>query len=154
VTTTASQNWQLNMFGAPEIVTGRNADGYRDDAPVPAERELLWPLEHTQILGVELLERLYGDVPRRTRLTILEVCRRLRCGHSHVYNLVDAGSLDAFDSRHPQATQAYITVYRYSLVRFLFNREFVEGCTRGGMPKADLQRCMLLADQLREAKRN
>jgi len=110
---------------------------------------LLWPAPHAEALGPDLLERLYGDVQRRTRLTVMEVCRCLRCGHSHVYNLVEAGSLDALDARHPAATQNCWMIYRYSIVRFLFNREFVENCTRGNMPPEDLARCLRLADQLR-----
>ena len=141
---------QLNMFGAPEDVTAMSPDQrYRDDAPVPCERELLWPAPHADALGPDLLERLYGDIPRRTRLTVREVCRRLRCGHTHIYDLIEAGSLDATDWRHPSATQNAYTIYRYSFVRLLFHREFVENCTRGGLPADDLARCMKLADQLR-----
>lgn len=145
---------QLNMFGPPENV--ENIDPEKrmaDDAPVACERELLWPAPHAEALGPELLERLYGDLPRRTRLTVQEVCRRLRRGHTHVYDLVTAGSLDALDDRHPEATQAALSIYRYSLVRFLFNREFVEGATRCGLETEDLRRCMTLADRLRESKR-
>lgn len=145
---------QMNMFGPPEDVTALAEDQrYRDDAPVPCERELLWPAPHAQVLGQELLEQLYGDIPRRTRLTVPEVCRRLRRGHSHVYDLIEAGSLDATDDRHPSASQNAYTIYRYSLVRFLFGREFVENCTRGGLPADGLAKCMKLADQLREERR-
>ena len=84
---------------------------------------------------------------------MLEVCRRLRCGHTHVYDLIDAGSLDATDDRHPAAQQNSFRIYRYSLVRFLFNREFVENCTRAGLPREDLAKCMRLADRLRAARR-
>ena len=146
-------NWQLNMFGPPEPADSLSAEArYRDDAPVPCERELLWPAPHIEALGPELMERLYGDLPKRTRLTILEVCRRLRRGHTHIYDLIDAGSLDALDDRHPRAAQAAYSIYRYSLVRFLFNREFVENATRCGLPPDDMRRCVLLADRLREAK--
>lgn len=145
---------QLNMFGPPEPVSSLGPDArYQDDAPVPSERELLWPMPHVEALGPDLLERLYGDLPRRTRLTIPEVCRRLRIGHSLAYELVAVGSLDALDNRHPEATQQSLRVYRYSLVRFLFNREFVESQTRAGMPAADLDRCMVLAERLRQEKR-
>lgn len=142
---------QLCMFGEPEDVTNLSADGRRrDDAPVPAERELLWPAPHAAVLGPELMEKLYGDLPRRTRLTILEVCRRLRCGHTHVYDMVYAGSLDATDDRSDGAQVANLKVYRYSLVRFLFWREFVEHQTRAGLPGEDLDRCMRLAEQLKK----
>lgn len=145
---------QLNMFGPPEEIDNIPDDQrYRDDAPVHVERELLWPAPHADALGADLLERLYGDIPRRTRLTVPEVCRRLRRVRQHIYDLIDAGSLDATDDRHPAATQAATTIYRYSLVRFLFNREFVENCSRCNMPTEDLARCLRLADQLRAEKK-
>jgi hypothetical protein len=132
---------QLNMFGPPESVDSYPEDArYRDDAPVPCERENLGPRDLVQRLGAELLEQLYGDVPRRTRLTVQEVCRRLRCGHTHVYDLIDVGSLDALDDRHPTATRPNYGIYRYSLVRFLFSREFIQNCTRCNLPAEDMQR--------------
>jgi hypothetical protein len=146
-----SQVLQLNMFGPPDEI--KDEIRYRDDAPHACERQLLWPVPHAQALGPDLLERLYGDFPKRTRLTIPEVCHYLRRGHTHIYDLIEAGSLDALDDRHPSAMQNAYTIYRYSLVRFLFNREFVENCTRAGLPAEDLARCMKLADQLRNEKR-
>jgi len=142
---------QLSLYGPPEQLEDLSEQArVRDDAPVPCERELLWPLPHAEMIGGELLERLYGDVPRRSRLTVIEVCRRLRCGHSHVYDLIDCGSLDALDSRHPNAVRANYTIYRYSLVRFLFRREFVESQTRANLPAEDMRRCMALADRLKK----
>lgn len=144
---------QLNMFGPPEDPAALSRElRYRDDAPVPCERELLWPAPHADVLGPDLLERLYGDLPRRTRLTVPEVCRRLRRGHTHIYDLIEAGSLDATDDRVPTASQNAYSIYRYSLVRFLFNREFVEGATRAGLPRADLEQCLRLAEALRRNK--
>lgn len=131
---------QLTMFGPPEDVSSYPADArYRDDAPVPCERENLWPADLAELLGPELLERLYGDVPRRTRLTVPEVCRRMRCGHTHVYDLIEVGSLDATDDRYPQATRPNYGIYRYSLVRLLWTREFVQNQTRCNLPAADMQ---------------
>lgn len=145
---------QLNMFGPAERMDNIPEDQrFNDDAPVPCERELLWPQPHVEMLGPDLLERLYGDLPRRTRLTVPEVCRRLRRGHTHIYDLIGAGSLDALDDRHPTATQCAYSIYRYSLVRFLFNREFVEGATRCQLPDMDLRKCLLLADELRSENR-
>lgn len=140
---------QLNMFGPPEPVDSTPGGAGKDDAPVPCERELLWPAPHAAALGADLLERLYGDIPRRTRLTVGEVCRRLRRGHSHVYDLVDCGSLDGTDDRNPAAAQRALTIYRYSLVRFLFWREFVAAQTRANLPAEDLERCCRLAATLR-----
>ena len=144
---------QFMMFGPPEKLGEKDPRRYSDDAPVPCERELLWPVPHVEMLGVDLMERLYGDLPRRTRLTIPELCRRMRRGHTHIYDLIESGSLDATDDRHAEATQNAYTVYRYSVVRFLFHREFVEGATRAGLPKADLEKCMRLAETLRREGR-
>lgn len=144
---------QCNMFGPPEDVTHLSArDRIKDDAPVPSERELLWPADLVELLGPELLERLYGDIPRRTRLTIAEICRRLRCGHSHAYNLITEGSLDATDARNPNAQQPYLGIYRYSLVRFCFNREFIQQRLRGNLPPEDLDRCVAAAEKLRKQR--
>lgn len=144
---------QLLLFGGSEKIENIAEERrYCDDSPVPCERELLWPTPHAEILGVPLLERLYGDIPRRTRLTVKEICRRLRCGHSLVYTLIEAGSLDALDCRHPSASENYYTIYRYSLVRFLFSREFVEGCSRAGLPPDDMSACMRLGDELRQER--
>jgi len=140
---------QLNMFGPPEDVSSYPDGASRDDAPVPCERENLWPSDLAELLGADLLERLYGDLPRRTRLTIPEVCRRLRSGHTHVYDLIDAGSLDATDDRHPQAVRPNYGVYRYSLVRFLWNREFVQTTTRCNLPAADMKTIFNAIDVLK-----
>jgi hypothetical protein len=140
---------QLNMFGPAEAIRPDAPGAARDDAPVPCERELLWPAEHAAILGPNLLDRLYGDIPRRTRLSVPEICRRLRCGHSHVYELVSARSLDATDYRHPDAGQRALAIYRYSLVRFLFWREFVCEEMRTNLPFEDLDKCVELANALR-----
>ena len=132
---------QTNMFGPPEDPADMDEQGrIRDDAPVAAERELLWPSDLVQLLGVDLLERLYGDIPRRTRLFVREVCRRLRCDSQHVYNLHDCGSLDAVDIASPDAGRAEWRFYRYSLVRWLFRREFRSGGGRADLPDADMDR--------------
>jgi len=131
---------QFDMFGPPEDLDSYPEDArYRDDAPVPSERENLWPSDLVGELGPELMERLYGDIPRRTRLTISEVCRRLRSAHSHVYNLIDVGSLDATDDRHPHAARPNYGIYRYSLVALLFGREFVQAQTRCNLPADDMK---------------
>lgn len=139
---------QDDMFGAPATVPGRELRTRRaDDRPAPAERELLWPSDMAAALGTPLLERLYGDMPRRTRLRVDEVCRRLRCSDEHVRHLVEAGSLDAVDISVPTASVPCWRVYRYSLVRFIFRREFGPQAEspRANMPADDLERCMAFA---------
>ena len=145
---------QKMMFGLPEETTNlSDKDKIRDDAPVPAERELLWPFELVKLLGPDLLERLYGMVPRRTKLTVQEVCRRERWQHSHVYNMIHEGSLDATDGRNPRADQPYFGIYRYSFIKLLFRREFIQNQTRGNLPPDDLRRCMAAAEALRKQER-
>jgi len=147
--------WQLNMFGPPEAVSSypENRRGRCDDAPVPCERENLWPADLVRILGADLLERLYGDIPRRTRLYTLEVCRRLRCDSNTVYRHLEQGSLDGTDISTPDATKAEWRTYRYSLVSLLFNREFRDQRTRADLAADDLSR-IEAACAARRKKRN
>lgn len=146
---------QLNMFGPPEDVANLSErDRLRDDAPCPAERQLLWPADLCETLGPDLLERLYGSIPRRTRLRIDEVCRELRCSGEHVRRLYQAGSIDHTDIRHPEAVEVATRIYRYSLVRFLFVREFVTtDSPRCNLPDDDLARCLVAADHIRRSRR-
>jgi hypothetical protein len=143
---------QLNMFGPPETLNQEAAARPRraDDRPAPSERELIWPSDLAEELGSELLERLYGDIPRRTRLRVDEVCRRLRCSDEHVRHLIEAGSLAAVDISVPNASVPYWRVYRYSLVRWLFRREFGPQAEspRGDLTRADQERCMEFASTL------
>lgn len=131
---------QLNMFGPPEDVDNYGPRrGRCDDQPVPWERENLWPADLARDLGQDLLEKLYGDIPRKTRLHVREVCRRLVCDSNHVYNLIDVGALDAADIG-AGSSKAEWRVYRYSVVRFLFNREFRDGRTRADVTPAEFER--------------
>ena len=140
---------QEDMFGAPAVLLGAGEAKPRkaDDRPSPSERELLWPSDLAAHLGPELLERLYGDLPRRTRLRVDEVCRRLRCSDEHVRHLIEAGSLDAVDISVPSASLPCWRVYRYSLVRWLFRREFGPQAEspRNDLTTADQARCMAFA---------
>jgi len=144
---------QDNMFGPPEPAESRPTDrpGRCDDAPVPSERELLWPAELVDLLGPNLLERLYGDIVRRTRLTVKEVCRRTRHDSNHVYRLIDAGALDAVDLGLGD-TQRDWRVYRYSLVRLLFKREFRDHGSRCNLPAADMELIYAAVDRITERR--
>ena len=146
---------QLNMFGPPEDIANLSErDRLRDDAPNPVERQLLWPADLCQMIGDEILERLYGSVPRRTRLRLDEIARELRVDREHVRRLIIAGSLDATDIRHPDAIEFAYRVYRYSLIRFLFVREFVTAeAPRCNIPEEDLDRCLAAADHIRRKRR-
>jgi hypothetical protein len=129
---------QLTLFGAPEPLAsyGREVRGRGDDLPVPSERERLWPdalLAEMQALGLDpeqataILERLYGDVPRRTRLKLDEVCRRLRCDRMLVLRHIhETGELAAINVGSGDVLPTW-RVYRTSLVFFLARREFGEG---------------------------
>lgn len=142
---------QMTLFGTPETVCPAARRTRRaDDRPAPAERELLWPADLADEIGQEILERLYGDLPRRTRLRVDEVCRRLRCSDEHVRHLIEAGSLDACDISVPEASVPCWRIYRYSLVRWLFRREFGPQAEspRADLPDPDLARCMTVAARL------
>ena len=125
---------QFNLFGPPEPVEsyGDRLRGRMDDLPVPSERELLWPSDLVETLGVPLLEKLYGDVPRRSRLRTKEVCRRLRWDSNTVIRRIREGSLDATDTGPDESDTSSWRIYRYSIVSWLFNREFVHDRTRAG----------------------
>jgi hypothetical protein len=86
-------------------------------------RNLLWPQELERSLGADALATLYGDIPPRPRLTVAEVCRCLCCDSNHIYRLIDGGTLDACDISQPGSCRALYRIYRYSLVKFLFERE-------------------------------
>lgn len=146
---------QYDMFGPPEDLSNTEQPNGkpRDDAPVPWERENLWPTELVELLGVDALEELYGDVTRRTRLTKDEVCRRGRIAHTQFYDLVNEGSLDAGDWRSADSNQPYYRIYRYSLILFMFNREFVFAQTRCNLPAALLDKCLKAAATLRARRR-
>jgi hypothetical protein len=136
----------MKFLGAPESVETSEVRGRGDDAPVACEREILWPIELADEVGVEILEKLYGDIPRRTRLYVREVCRRLRCDSNSVHRYIDEGLLDATNIGRGKRPE--YRVYRESLVRFLFERDFVVGRTRAGLPMADLDRVLSYVESL------
>lgn len=127
-----SEALQYTIWGDPEPVESyaHKKRGRHDDRPVPCERENLWPSDLVKFLGVPLLEKLYGDIPRRSRLLVREVCRRLRCDSNLVYNRIKEGSLDGVNIGADDAAMAEWRVYRYSLVSWLFNREYRDDSTR------------------------
>lgn len=119
---------QTNMFGPPEEVDTSTRKGRCDWAPVPWERENLWPTKLIQAVGLEACEILWGDIPRHTRLTVEHVCRRLLCDGNTVYRLIESGALDVVDVGAGEKNPLW-RVYRYSFVWFLFRREW-SGDTR------------------------
>jgi len=147
----ATTTMQLNLFGAPEPLTsyGRELRGRGDDLPVPSERELLWPaclldeLTHdgaTAEDAAALLERLYGDVPRRTRLKIDECTRRLRCDRMTILRHIhETGELSAVDIGSGDTLPAW-RIYRASFVLFLARREFGQETSRTDAKHEDAER--------------
>lgn len=117
---------QMCMFGEPERVDAERLRGRCDWKPEPWERENLWPKRLAEAAGVEACETLWGDVPRMTRLQTEQVCRRLACDSNTVYRLIERGELDAVNVGAGEVNPSW-RVYRYSLVWFLFRREFLEG---------------------------
>lgn len=134
---------QTTLFGAPEPVTSypssKDLRGRGDDMPVACERELLWPAclvaalvaeDLDEAAAVALLERLYGDVPRRTRLKIDECTRRLRCDRMTVHRHInETRELSAIDIGSGEQLPAW-RVYRASFILFLVRREFGGDYTR------------------------
>jgi len=150
---------QQTLFGDPEPVTSYRARETRDDLPVACERELLWPSRLVSELvadgmsgdeAVGLLERLYGDLPRRTRLRTSEVCRRLRCDRNVVYKHRESGALPAVDVSAGTGVQPDWRFYRAGVVLFLAGREFGGPVpTRTEIPTVDLQRLSRVVVRMR-----
>lgn len=116
---------QLNIFGEAERVDVQKVRGRCDWAPAPWERENLWPKRLADALGPDTCEILWGDVPRHTRLQVEQVCRRLTCDSNTIYRLIEQGEFDAVNVGAGSTNPAY-RVYRYSVIWFLFRREFVD----------------------------
>lgn len=117
---------QLTFFGVPEAVDTREMRGRCDWKPVPWERENLWPARLERAIGRDACETLWGDVPRITRLRVDQVCRRLACDSTTVYRLIEQGELDAVNIGAGCEKPTW-RIYRYSLIWFLFRREFLDG---------------------------
>ena len=115
---------QLNMFGPAEEVDTAKIKGRCDWTPAPWERENLWPARLSSELGQDTCEILWGDVPRHTRLQVEQVCRRLALDSNTVYRLIQQGEFDTVDVGAGSTNPTY-RIYRYSVIWFLFRREFV-----------------------------
>jgi hypothetical protein len=154
---------QALLFGGTEPATsyGSNVRGRGDDIPVACERELLWPACLMDALAADgmsvesataLMERLYGDVPRRTRLKIGEVCRRLRCDrntvHRHIYDTHELAAVDVGTGNEMPTWR----VYRASLVLFLVRREFGPEYTRTDAQADDALRMSRAIARVRKSK--
>jgi excisionase family DNA binding protein len=109
-------------------------------------------------VGADTCETLWGDVPRHTRLSVEQVCRRLLCDGNTIYRLIEQGELDTVNvgagSKNPMWR-----VYRYSLVWFLFRREWMENDTRpnsngtAGLTEEQARKLYALATAERKTKR-
>ena len=73
----------------------------------------------TPILWIRSLEE------QRVETLLEQVCRRLACDSNTVYRLIDAGELDAVNIGAGSQNATW-RIYRYSLIWFLFRREFVQ----------------------------
>jgi excisionase family DNA binding protein len=149
---------QLNMFGPPEQVDTTGIKGRCDWEPVPWERENLWPSKLVAAIGADTCETLWGDIPRHTRLSVEQVCRRLLCDGNTIYRLIEQGELDTVDIGAGRTNPAW-RVYRYSLVWFLFRREWLENDTRpnsdktAGLTEEQILKLYALAKAERKIKR-
>jgi len=159
-----NQLMQTMLFGPAEPVTSYPKDrgGRLDDLPVACERENLWPamlMDALMIDGMEmaeavdLLERLYGDIPRRTRLRVDEVCRRLRCDSNTVYRHRESGALPAVDVSAGHGEKPMWLFYRTGLVLFLVAREFCGPApSRTDARANDIQRLSRAVDRVRRSQ--
>jgi len=155
---------QQTLFGDPEPVAsyGREVRGRGDDIPAPCEREMLWPAALVEALiadgltseqAAELLERLYGDVPRRTRLRIEEVCRRMRVDRNTVHrHISDTRELSAIDVGAGEVLPAW-RVYRASFILFLARREFGPEVSRTDAREPDAERMSRAVARVRKQQR-
>ena len=148
---------QLNMFGAAEPVDQAKMRGRCDWAPAPWERENLWPKRLADAVGADVCEILWGDVPRMTRLQVEQVCRRLAVDSNTVYRLIEQGEFDAVNVGAGSVNPTY-RIYRYSVIWFLFRREFMDGAdTRPAMlaniGHAAAERLAALAAEIRRDRR-
>ena len=148
---------QLNMFGAAEPVDAEKLRGRCDWAPAPWERENLWPKRLVDAVGADTCEILWGDVPRMTRLMVEQVCRRLAVDSNTIYRLIEQGEFDAVNVGAGSVNPTY-RIYRYSVIWFLFRREFMDGAdTRPAMlaniGNAAAERLAALAAEIRRDRR-
>jgi len=102
-------------------IASDRASGRGDNDLVEGEREVMWPpcvLE----LSFEDRMKLFGDVPRRTRLKVQEVCRRLHCDSNTVYRHIETGDLVAANIAPAVSVRPAYRIYRWSLIELLWRR--------------------------------
>lgn len=112
---------------APRAALAKSTDrprGRRDNELVAGELEVLWPpcIRH---LSEEDKVLHFGDIPRNTRLTVQQVCRRLNCDSNTVYRYIDTGVLRAINIAPPTSTQPTYRIYRWSLIEHIYRH--IEG---------------------------
>lgn len=119
--------------------------------------ELLWPEELVSALARQegmdwaridaLLSRVYGDIPRRTRLRVDEVCARLACDAKLIYRHRDSGELACV--RVGSGPNGQWRVYRAGLIAFLVRREFGAAPSRTDVSEEDMLRLQRAAAAVR-----
>ena len=110
---------QLELFAMPQPSAGCHAKGRQDFQPVANEREIMWPPE-VMHLSIEERLLLFGDIPKETRLSVKQVCRRLKCDSNTVHRHIHSGNLVAANIG-TKAAPCY-RVYRWSLIKHLYQQ--------------------------------
>jgi len=109
---------QLELFAMPAgQATHRHGRG--DAMRVANEKEVLWPPE---VMHLDETQRvlLFGDIPRETRLSVRQVCRRLGCDSNTVTRRIQSGELVAANIGTEK--RPCYRVYRWSLVRHIYKQ--------------------------------
>jgi hypothetical protein len=90
-------------------------------APRPGQTEVLWPPCVAEMADHER-QRLAGNIPPYTWLTVTECCRRLRCDSNVIYRHIQQGTLHAVNISSGAANPVY-RVSRAGLVEWLYYQQ-------------------------------
>ena len=110
---------QPELFAMPAPAAPKRR-GRGDAMRASNEKEVLW---HPDVMHLSEEQRtlLFGDIPRETRLTVAQVCRRLGCDSNTVYRLLQEGALVGMPLVSGSKRETY-RVYRWSLVKYIYDQ--------------------------------
>ena len=111
-------DYQPELFATP-IARTLKTKGRQDATAVANEREVMWPPE-VMHLDLKMRMMLFGDIPKQTRLTVKQVCRRLKCDSNTVLRRIAGGELIAINIG--TTNKPCYRVYRWSLVLYVYHQ--------------------------------
>ncbi len=111
-------DYQPELFAMP-VAKAAKPKGRQDALAVANEREVMWPPE-VMHLSVKMRTMLFGDIPKATRLTVKQVCRRLKCDSNTVLRRIAVG--DFIAANIGTINRPCYRVYRWSLVLYLYHQ--------------------------------